>query len=121
MKTLRYLGAILALVGAPLVCGVTQASADTVSGNSASASALGAPHAASLASCSAHYSNTAAWMDCTGGSEKSMVRLGYNCGIPPFDRDVHTRWESLSPGQTKTISGECTVRVNNAWPNVRPY
>jgi hypothetical protein len=130
MKTLRYLGATLMLIGIPLICGVAPASAEAVSGNSVSASVLGAPtllaHVGSVtdarpASCSAHHANTAAWMDCRGGSEKSWVRLGYNCGIPPFDRDHHTDWTSISPGQTKTISAECRVRVNNSWPNIRPY
>jgi hypothetical protein len=75
----------------------------------------------SLASCSAHWANTAAWMDCTGGSQAGWVRLGYNCGIPPITRDHHTDWYSLFPGQTRTVSASCNVRVNGAWPNVRAY
>ncbi|MET8765047.1 hypothetical protein [Lentzea sp. NPDC004782] len=75
----------------------------------------------SLAGCSAHYANTAAWMDCTGGSEKSWVRLGYNCGIPPITRDHHTKWYSLDPWASITVSAECNVRVNGAWANIRKY
>jgi len=75
----------------------------------------------SLASCSAHYANTAAWMDCTGGSEKSQVRLGYNCGVGPVNADHHTKWYALDPGWTITVSAECNVRVNSAWSNVRKY
>jgi hypothetical protein len=129
--TSRLLGATLALIGILFAYGVTPVRADVVSNsNSVSAAALDTPTlqagassatTANLASCSAHHANTAAWMDCTGGSEKSWVRLGYNCGIPPFDADYHTDWTSISPGEAKTISAECTVRVNNSWPNIRPY
>ncbi len=76
---------------------------------------------ASLAGCSAHYGNTAAWMDCTGGSQASWVRLGYNCGIPPITADHHTKWYSLFPGYTITVSVECNVRANGAWSNIRAY
>jgi hypothetical protein len=65
--------------------------------------------------------NTAAWMDCTGGSEKSWVRLGYNRGIPPVTRFHHTKWVVISPGEKKTSRAECNVRVNKAWTNIRPY
>lgn len=75
----------------------------------------------SLASCTAHYANTAAWIDCTGGSQASWVRLGYNCGIPPLTADHHTSWYSLFPGYTRTVSAECNLRVNGAWANVRAY
>jgi hypothetical protein len=75
----------------------------------------------SLASCTAHYANTAAWMDCTGGSEKSQVRLGYNCGVGPVNADRHTNWFPLDPWGTRTVSADCNFRVNGAWPNVRKY
>ena len=37
---------------------------------------------ASLATCSAHYANTAAWIDCDGGTEPSFARIGLQ--LKPF-------------------------------------
>ena len=111
-KTGRGRRAVAALGVAPLLLvaglGAAPANADPVS-------------AQSLASCTAHRANTAVWMDCTGGTQASWVRLGYNCGISPITRDHHTSWYSLFPGQRRTVSAECTVRANSAWANIRAY
>lgn len=74
-----------------------------------------------LGSCDAHYANTAAWANCSGGSQTSWVRLGYNCGVGPLNRDYHSDWFVLEIGQSFTINAECRVRVNSAWYNSRPY
>ena len=87
----------------------------------ATAEASAAPALKSLATCSAHYANTAAWADCTGGTQKSWVRLGYNCGVGPINADHHTNWVALNPGARTTLSAECNVRVNSAWYNSRVY
>lgn len=75
----------------------------------------------SLGSCDAHYANTAAWANCSAGSQTSWVRLGYNCGVGPLNRDYHSDWFVLEIGRSFTINAECSVRVNGAWYNVRPY
>lgn len=85
------------------------------------AEASAAPAIKSLATCSAHYANTAAWADCTGGTQKSWVRLGYNCGVGPINADHHTNWVALNPGARTTLSADCNVRVNSAWYNSRVY
>ncbi|MFC0105829.1 hypothetical protein [Kibdelosporangium aridum] len=111
-KTGRGLRAVAALGVTPLLLaaglGAAPANADPIG-------------VQTLASCSPHWANTAAWMDCTGGTQKSWVRLGYNCGVGPITRDHHTRWYRVDPGKRRTVSAECTVRVNRAWPNVRAY
>lgn len=75
----------------------------------------------SLARCKAHYATTAAWIDCTGGSQKSWVRLGYNCRVLGKTRTHHTSWYRVDPGRKKTVSRECTFKATRAWANVREY
>ena len=54
------------------------ASAPLIAASGANASAANA----SLATCSAHYANTDAWIDCYGGTEPSFARIGVR--LEPF-------------------------------------
>ncbi|GAB3742662.1 hypothetical protein GCM10027598_74830 [Amycolatopsis oliviviridis] len=83
----------------------------------AAASAAPGPGIQSLASCKTHYANTAAWMDCTGGSQASWVRLGAHCATGWYYSD----WYSVQPRKKRTVSYECTWSVSGAKAEIRRY
>ena len=74
---------------------------------------------ASLATCSAHYANTADWIDCDGGTEPSFARIGVQ--LKPFGLISHGKWFLVPAGQHVWQSYQAVFGVENAWVNVRPY
>nr|CTQ97945.1 hypothetical protein [Kibdelosporangium sp. MJ126-NF4] len=73
--------------------------------------------AGTLATCQAHYANTAAWADCTGGTEKSQARLKVKC----WSGWKHSDWTRIDPGKRKTIRYECKMMIHDAKAEVRKY
>jgi hypothetical protein len=84
------------------------------------ASGATAPAAnASLASCTAHYANTVAWINCHGGTEASWARIGVR--LAPFNFMRHGDWFLVPAGQYRSRSVEAIIGIRSAWVNVRPY
>jgi hypothetical protein len=70
-----------------------------------------------LATCTAHHMNTAAWADCTGGSTTSLARMKVKC----WSGWKHGDWVRINAGQKKTIRYECKLMVHKATAEVRKY
>jgi hypothetical protein len=85
----------------------------------------GAPSAADgfgsrYAECVPHYANTATWMDCRGGAERSWVRLRSKCG-QIVCLWYWSKWYRVDPGARRTVSRHCVYRACGASWGVRPY
>lgn len=103
MKRFKVIAVALAASAAPLVASGANASAAN----------------ASLATCSAHYANTDAWIDCYGGTEPSFARIGVR--LEPFGFIRHGSWFLVPAGQHEQESVGSLIGIEGAWINVRPY